>query len=314
MKISLVKGENLTSDIINVWGKIQIKNKNYFSPFLTPEYIHTVSMVRPDIFVAILEENNKIIGFFPFQKNNDLIGEPVGKSICDYQAILIEDHIQWEIENLIVKCGIKSWEFDHLVQNHSKLEKYYLVKTVSPIIEIPKKFELYIQRKSTQKSKIIARIKYMIRKFEKEVGLIRFEFNENREQILNQLIRWKSIQHKRTNVFDLFSVDWIIELVKRIHHTKTDQFCGILSTIFFDDLPIAIHMGMKYKNVLHYWFPAYNVEYSGFSPGLILLLKILEYAYSEGITIIDLGKGLYPYKQRFMTGTIPIAEGFVSLN
>jgi CelD/BcsL family acetyltransferase involved in cellulose biosynthesis len=311
MKVSIIKGEELSSDLKRAWKNIQLADKNFYSPYLSPEYTFAVSMVRPDIYVAILEENNTIVGYFPFQKEDNGCGKPVGKGICDYQGVVIKDRIEWEAKVLIKKCGMQCWEFDHLIMGQSQFEKYYHVTTDSPIIELFKGFETYVSKKKSQGSRVISQIKRKIRKFEKEIGTIRFEFAVDSGETLNQLMAWKSAQHNRTKVFDLFGVDWIIRLVKRIHHTKTELFRGNLSAIFLDNLPLAIHMGMIYKNVLHSWFPAYNIEYAKFSPGLILILKILEHAYNEGIDIVDLGKVTYFYKKRLMTGAIPIAEGVV---
>ena len=69
-------------------------------------------------------------------------------------------------------------------------------------------------------------------------------------------------------------------------------------------------MGMRSKTVLHGWFAAYDPAFAKYSPGILLLLDMAKRASSPGISIIDMGKGSEPYKQR-LNGAIQIAEGSV---
>jgi CelD/BcsL family acetyltransferase involved in cellulose biosynthesis len=73
----------------------------------------------------------------------------------------------------------------------------------------------------------------------------------------------------------------------------------------------AVNLCMRSNHVLHSWFPAYDVEFSKYSVGLILLVETARAAESLGIKRIDLGKGDEPYKRDFMSGATMVAEGSV---
>jgi CelD/BcsL family acetyltransferase involved in cellulose biosynthesis len=66
---------------------------------------------------------------------------------------------------------------------------------------------------------------------------------------------------------------------------------------------------MRSQGVLHYWFPTYDKEFATYSPGLMLLLAMVEDAQTREIHLIDLGRGHAPYKDRFANGAFGVAEG-----
>jgi CelD/BcsL family acetyltransferase involved in cellulose biosynthesis len=83
----------------------------------------------------------------------------------------------------------------------------------------------------------------------------------------------------------------------------------MVSALYAGDTLVAGHIGMRSEQVWHYWFPAYDATHAAFSPGSVLLLRMIEHAPAIGITRIDLGKGESRYKSRFMNGSVPLIEG-----
>ena len=74
---------------------------------------------------------------------------------------------------------------------------------------------------------------------------------------------------------------------------------------------VAAHLGMHSNGVWHWWFPGYDLRWSSYSPGMLLLLQMIAATDELGIRRIDFGDGKQPYKLRAQTGTIPVARGRV---
>jgi CelD/BcsL family acetyltransferase involved in cellulose biosynthesis len=314
MKINVIKGKELTDELITNWLGIQKNNQNLANPFFCPHFTSAVSFVRDDIYVGIIEEDNNICGFFPFQYDKNKRGMPVGKGISDYQGLIIpNDRVSWNAKELLKKCGLQSWEFDHLIMTQHLFHPYHNVKTVSPIIDLKNGFEDYKNEKFKQGNKQVIKAYKRLRQLNREVGKVHFEASVDDKTILYKLMRWKSAQHVRTSVFDHFSQKWMVELFEYLHNIKTPDFSGLLSVLFVNKKPIAIHMGICSRTVWHFWFSSFDRAYSKYSPGIILRLKMAESAESLGISMLDMGKVIYPYKRRFMNNSIPIAEGVVTL-
>jgi CelD/BcsL family acetyltransferase involved in cellulose biosynthesis len=314
MKITIIKGEELSIDLCDKWLEIQKDNCIFHSPFLSPYYINLVAKVKKDVYVAIIEENNEIVGFFPFQKDENRFGMPVGKGVTDYQGVILKQLVSLNAIELISKCNLNTWEFDHLITSQNIFELYYTRETISPLIDLSNGYEVYKKERIESGTKQISQIEKQLRKIENEIGSIMFKTEVDDFDLLQKLINWKSAQFKQTGAFDDFSLKWVRELYERIFYfEKKNEFKKLLSTFYINDDPIAIELGLVYKNIDHGWCSAYNKSYSKYSPGLILQLKIIEIANQIGITIIDLGKGTYLYKKRLMNGSIKIAEGKIDI-
>ena len=72
-----------------------------------------------------------------------------------------------------------------------------------------------------------------------------------------------------------------------------------------------MHLGLGGLTSLSWWFPAYDPELGPYSPGLVLLLDLAEFAAERGLAMVDLGRGEHGYKLRVATGEYTVAEGEV---
>jgi CelD/BcsL family acetyltransferase involved in cellulose biosynthesis len=81
--------------------------------------------------------------------------------------------------------------------------------------------------------------------------------------------------------------------------------------LYAGDILVAAHLGVRSDRVLHHWIPAYDRSLKTYSPGLILLLKMLEHAPAAGITILDFGQGTQEFKLRFANAQQTTAYGTV---
>ena len=61
---------------------------------------------------------------------------------------------------------------------------------------------------------------------------------------------------------------------------------------------IACHIGYNYKNTFLYIFPAYDIEFKKYSPGNILLFKLLEFCKNSNLSYFDLTIGYENYKSK----------------
>ena len=153
----------------------------------------------------------------------------------------------------------------------------------------------------------------LARKLGREVGELRFTFNDTTEEALSQLLAWKRDQYLRAKTTDVFGRPWTGQLLRHIAATQTPEFAGVCSVLRAGGRIVAAHMGMRSSTSLHYWFPAYDSELAKYSTGIILLLRMAEAAAETGLHTVDLGKGDSQYKQRLMTGAAALSEGQVCL-
>ena len=311
----LIPPTELNAPLLQRWREIQGSSAAYSSPYFCPEFTLAVAQVRRDVRIAVIEDDNgKVSGFFPHQRSWLGRGRPVGGPFSDYHGVIVEPQCRWDLKALLRAARLSVWTFDHLVGDTTKFEPYARAVASSPQIDLSQGYEKFEQGRRQAGSDFTRKTLGLARKLEREVGPLRFVFHE--PGALDPLIAWKSAQYRQAHPAGrdlVFTNDWTIGLLRRIVDVQNADFAGVCSALYAGDRLLAAHMGMRSRSDLHYWFPAYEPQYSKYSTGSILLLRLAEAAAAQGIHTIDLGKGDSQYKRTLMTGAASLMEGAVEL-
>ena len=310
----------LTSDLVDPrslgeherarWREIQAL-RGFGSPFFTLAFSEIVAAARDDVQVAVLRGHDDIVGFFPFQIHRRGVGRPVGHKLSDYHGPLVDPALDWNASELLELSGLRMYTFDHLIADQPGFEPFIVDRAVSPFLDLSSGFDSY---KNAARAAGLGGPKdadLQRRRLKRQAGSVRFVADDRDAGVFDALIRLKSRQYMRTGAFDVFSIPWVTDVLKRAYATRTQDFSGILSSLYVDGTLAAAHMGVRSRRVLHWWFPAYDVDFAKYSPGLVLLLSVAEAAARDGLRMLDLGSGRDPYKRRFATGSVQLAIGSV---
>jgi CelD/BcsL family acetyltransferase involved in cellulose biosynthesis len=313
MIVRVVSATSLSSDELGCWSEIQRSVPSLASPFFSPAFTSIVSAARDDVQVAILEDAGHAFGFFPFQRGPFGSGQPVGSILSDYHGVLALDDARWDAKELIRGCGLKTWEFHHVVGSQAPFARFARDRFDSLQIELSDGYEAYMQGVQATHGQSISRLRRKTRKLEREHGALRFTYHTDDPAALETLFRWKSDQYLKTGAVDILRQHWVREVLRRSHSTQTDRFAGVLSFVHVDGRPVAAHLGIRSGHVCHSWFQAYDPEFAPYSPGLTLLLRLVEHAPEANITTIDLGGGGYDFKRMLTNRAVALAAGSVEL-
>ena len=308
MKIQVVRPEELGPAELAAWRRMRHETPGLASPFLAPEFTRAVGGVRDDARVAVLEQDQEIVGFFPFHRRRFGVGSPI--ALADAQALIHAPGVTWDARELLAGCGLAVWEFDHLLAGQAPFTPYHRRAVQSPIIDLTDGYAAYLERRTRASERIrVARRKG--RKLARELGDLRFEFNSHDPAALGQVLRWKSAQYRRTGRGDRFAIPWRRRLVEDLFELRAGGCSGSLSLLWAGDRLVAGHFGLRSERVLASCYPAYDVGVSRYSPGWLLFMSIAEGAAGCGLQHVDLGKGDEEYKQSLKTGDLALAEGWV---
>ncbi|MCZ6770839.1 MAG: GNAT family N-acetyltransferase, partial [Proteobacteria bacterium] len=116
--------------------------------------------------------------------------------------------------------------------------------------------------------------------------------------IVEKMIAQKSIQYDRSGARNIFREAGHREF----HHFCAEQFCdGLLvhlSTLKAGSEILAIHWGMTFGRRFYHFMPTYDRSaYAKFSPGRLLLLKLMEWSFENQIEVFDFTVGNDVYKK-----------------
>lgn len=313
MNIHVEKAERLDASYYNRWNEVRRKNMCFDNPYFHPKFTQTVSMVRDDVYVGVIEENSIPVGFFPFHRAKNGTARPLALALSDYQGVISDPALKISVPELMAGCGIKRWYFDHLLSEQKDFEEFHEKVSASPIIETANGFDVYIEKLNGSGRKQLKEAERKKKKLEDQEGPVSFTLFSKEKEILDLLVKWKSDQCLATGTVDYFSIDWCYNLISELHKIRDNDFGGMLSCLHVGNTLIAAHFCMYTEKVWHSWFPTYNHNFEIYSPGSILLYTMIKEAAEQKIRYIDLGKGVSLYKKRVMTDFISVAEGCVIL-
>ncbi len=311
LRISVLTPDRLTPDHLRAWSEIQTADPTLSSPYFRPEFAAAVAAVRTDVQVGVIERAGEPVGFFPFQVGRLGAGIPVGGRLSDYHGLVARPGLELSAERLIEGCGLRSFKFDHLPASQTTFAAAATGTAPSHRLDLSAGFAAYVEERRAAKSGEVKESQQKYRKLERDLGPVRVELDSRDRGAFDALIAWKREQYRRTGFSDVFAFEWALGLLERIWEQRSPGFAGLLSTLSVDDRLLSVHFGMRSATDLHWWFPAYDVEFAKFGPGSMLLFEAARLAADAGVTAIDLGKGEEKYKTGFSSGAMTLIEGRV---
>ncbi|MBL8327332.1 MAG: GNAT family N-acetyltransferase [Rubrivivax sp.] len=311
MKITRIRASELDAPLVARWRELTDANPDLASPYFSVEYTQAAARVRGDVFVSILEHDGRVQGFFPHQSVSRAVAGPVGGRLSDCHGLVCAAGLDWNALDVVRGSGFSIWDFDHVPASQAAFLPHATLHEVSPVMDVSGGYGAYLEQRKAAGAQRIAQMQRKARKFEREVGPMRFEADCKDPRAFAQVVQWKREQCARTGVPDFLSWGWTTALLEQIGATDTPGFAGRLSVLWHGDVVLAAHFGMRSATVWHWWFPTYNDAFSDHSPGGILLLKVAEAAAAAGMRHVDLGKGEDAYKRSFATHSLPLLEGSV---
>jgi len=141
MNYRIIHGHELTPALISRWQEIQQADPSLVNPYFSPGFILAVATVRDDVRIAVMEEGNRVVGFFPFQRGAWGIARPVGLGLSDYHGVIAGPEAGWMATELLRGCGLVRWEFDHLPVSQAGFASFHAQVSDSPIIETAQGYE-----------------------------------------------------------------------------------------------------------------------------------------------------------------------------
>lgn len=278
-----------------IWFDNQLENKQKIQNY-------TILVYQNGDLIMILPFNIKekftlkILSWsgFPFSDYNcPLIKNDISKSVFDEVWKLIINHIKKDYD-----CIILDQQPEKILKLENPFSKY-LKTNVNNYY-----YGIYLNNEFEIKKNELDNIKYQTNRLEK-LGKLEFKImteNENFTKIVNFIINNKSQQYKRTKAWDLFKIDMHKNFFNLIHMKLKQNI--FIATLSLDSEIIAAHSGFIYNKRAYYLFPAYNYTYNKYSPGKILLKKLIETSMSSMIDSFDLTIGFENYKKNYSNYTL----------
>jgi CelD/BcsL family acetyltransferase involved in cellulose biosynthesis len=314
MAVRLVDLAAIDQDLRKAWREIVDSHPRLNNPFLHPAFCEAADGRVGSVKVVVAEEDHRPIAFLPFQLARGSVATPVAEGLNEQQAI-VACTSNWDGSELVRATGASSFRFDHLVGEQAESVGAWVSRSGgSPQADLRNGYEPYVASRREAGSSTIRETMRKRRKLIREIGPLRFQWHVSDDASFDKLLEWKRRQHERTGVIDLFSSPGVIPLLRAVRDTEEPGFCGRYSVLYAGDEPIAVHLGLFGRQTGHLWYPSYDPAYSNYSPGLILILEIIQKMVELGFSTLDFGPGPQRYKRSLQTNARAVCIGVVDQN
>jgi CelD/BcsL family acetyltransferase involved in cellulose biosynthesis len=315
LEVDVVRPEDLGAAEIERWHSIQRSDPLLGSPFLSPAFATAVGRVRPATRVAILRERSSVVGFLAFERGRRRRATALAPGLSDVQGVVAPTTAGIDLGAVIRACGLSALRFDHVLAQQApwmRVAAHRVVAERSPIIDVSDGWAAYERAQRAVSSSVLRSTARKRRKLERDHGPVRLAFDEPDHGLLDQVMRWKSDQYRRTGRRDRFNHASTRRLMHDLLELRDPGFGAPLTVVRAGDAVVAGHFGLRAGRTLAWWFPVYDPRFGNYSPGLLACVELVRAMPAEGLTLLDLGKGDEPYKDRLSNGEIPLLRGFVA--
>ncbi len=125
------------------------------------------------------------------------------------------------------------------------------------------------------------------------------------DALIDQKTSW-AVQNARSGLFD--DPSSAAALLTRLADAAGELGSLHLSWLARGKQIIATHLGFIHRNVLYYYMPSYDIAWARFSPGSLLLAKLLAWCNDAKLSGLDFMQGDDPYKAVFANSRVTVDD------
>jgi len=171
--------------------------------------------------------------------------------------------------------------------------------TAAPFIRFEGDWDWYL--KGYVSKKLRHNLKNLINRVQREIGEIALECAspEELDKFFDMHIKEWGSRGERSRYLEEKNREYDKLLLTNF------EYADFAKLKFGEDI-VAYHLGYNYRGHFYYTRPTFDIQYSHFSPGKLLLAKLIEREIEHGTKIFDLGRGQQEYKYWFSKDELPL--------
>lgn len=307
LNVTAVKPIDLSRAEREAWQSFVDADPALASPYFSLGFLDAVSAARRDTRVLVARQRGTVRAFLPLHAGLMGHARPLAGPLGDHHGLIAAPGIDLDLGEMLKAGAVGLFSFYGALGGQAPFRSHALQRDGSWVIDLSAGYDAFVEARATIDAKVFRNLRARRRKLESAEGGFEFRIQDDRPDVLQTALAWKSAQYRRTGVFDAFSVRWTVDLLNSI---KADDCRLQVSSLEIGGRLAAVHVGMRTDRVLHYWFPVYDPEFSGFGPGLALLMDICQAMAKEGVAEVHLGPGDYEFKAQLASWQIGLVSGF----
>ncbi|MFH1617767.1 MAG: GNAT family N-acetyltransferase [Candidatus Margulisiibacteriota bacterium] len=313
LKHKIITDINEFKALKGVWPKSDI--------FTSHEWLFNwyLSFGKADqLFIITLYRDQKLCAIFPFMIKKERFKKLqfIGHESSDYLDFMI---LSLDRENCLLKMfevlkeNKSSWDYIDLIFLRSDSPNLPFLAARSMMKKVDRSLGLDLKGARDIEDFMAglgSSTRYDLRRKKKRLynaGQVNFEIVRGRDAIEPLLGRFFELLADR---WDGFVNDERRDFYKRMAGDERLEF----ATLKLKEDVLAMHFGFAQDGCYYYYTPAFNKEFSWFSPGKMLVFHLLEEALKRGMKKFDLLRGGESYKYLWTKNELDLYRFFMVNN
>ncbi len=312
MDIEVVKPDGLQPADAARWSELR-QAVGLDSPFFSPDWPRECARANgPDrrARIAVLRDQGRAVGFLPARLSR-FAAQPVGAPMCDYQGAAVEAGYRFDPRAVVRAFGVHRLDFDTQIASQLEMTPYMRGRAASHVVCLREGYDAYAANRKAAGSNVLVDCARKRRKLTREMGEVRFTAASTSQADFDAMIAWKRQRYAESRQTDIFNAGWTGRLLQNLFADPLGEVSGQLFTLHAGSTLLATHYALTDGRALHAWFIAHDEEAARYSPGMILIADILQWAAARGISEFDLGTGGYRFKHSLANLQRETAFGYV---
>lgn len=310
LRAEVIRPSELSAGDVATWHQMLEASPLLQRAFFTPEFALACERATGRARVAVLHANSTICAFMPFQFRDVWCqrlhsAERIGGGLSDNAGIIAGPDFRTNTNTLLRLCRLASLNISHIMEGQDRFGLQADWSDYSYVTALDDGPDAYFSMLLARDRDFVRDTERSERRAGKTLGQLQLvETSEVSAEAVGALVAMKRLQYQRTQVRDAFDVPGNLSIIEQLRGSPAPGCQLVLVRLIAGKQLLAQHLGLRYHNVLSWWFPVYDIAVRNLSPGRLLLWHVIRHATDSGLALIDYGAGEALYKQQFSTGRL----------
>jgi CelD/BcsL family acetyltransferase involved in cellulose biosynthesis len=318
---------NFEDELETVWKELEGKCHHYYIfqcydwLFHWQQTIGCKYSINP--LIITVSHRDTVVALYPFALRRIMgakILEFMGGEQSDYNAPIIADEYL-SIENMLmiwhkVKAALPAHDiklFLRIPQSIAKVENnlcsIWAMRKVSYAYSstLPKSLK---ELKDIIPKKIISDSRRQTKRLSEQGKLFFFVAKTDLEykRLIRPMLEQKRTRYQQTGVRDILAKQVVQNFYEKIVIKHESTFQIHLSALMLDEKVLATHWGGVHNGRFYYLMPTYAKQWGKYSPGRLLLEKLMEWSIDNQVGTFDFTIGSEDYKKLYCDQEVGICD------
>jgi CelD/BcsL family acetyltransferase involved in cellulose biosynthesis len=309
VNVSVCHPRELGATEVEAWHGLQRRGA-LENPFFSPEFARAIGEVQESARIAVVYEGSELVGFLPFSARPLRNATALAGTIANCQAFVCSPLLPIPLADVVRGAGLSMFEFHALAPPAGPLPASSTRHVDARAIDLAHGWDAF--RVGARRHRSFKEIERKRRRLDRErAGEVAFTLGAYDGEVIGRLLRWKLAQLRRSGRREWLLAPGMPELVERLAAAAEPSMSGCVSSLRVGGRLVAADLSLRSTSVLAGWLMGYDAGFAAWSPGAVLLLRLVEAAAAAGVRTIDLATGDERFKGAFTNVRVELACGWV---